>query len=107
MTVTLTREAFNVLEQVTWDCTPDGRLRDNYSGRRMFGRSCLGLVVDDLSELIRWMFGVANAVDGEEAEVSENLQEFVEYLGTQRTLHDSMGLQQIFYWSGVEVTPRG
>jgi hypothetical protein len=46
-------------------------------------------------------------VDGEEAEVSENLQEFVEYLGTQRTLHDSMGLQQIFYWSGVEVTPRG
>lgn len=106
MTVTITRDAWNVLEQVTWDCTQGGTLRDNYSGRAMYQRTCLGLVVDDLSELIRWMFGVANAADGEEPEVAEVLQELVEYFGTQRTQHDSMGLQQIFYWSGVEVAPR-
>lgn len=107
MTVTLTREAFTVLEQVTYDCAPDGAVHDNYSGRHMYGSQCLALVCDGLSELICWMFGVGNAAEGEEPEVAESLQEFVELLQSSRTRQDSLGYQQVFYWPDVQVAPRG
>lgn len=106
MIVTLTREAYAVLDQVTWDCTSDGALRDNYSGRHMYGSQCLALVVNDISELIRWMFGVGNAADGEEPEVAESLQEFLEALQSNQTRHNNMGMQQVFYWPEVQVTSR-
>lgn len=104
--IEITRAAYDVLDQVTWDATSDGSLRDSYSGRGMYGRTCLALVVDDLSDLIRWLFGVANAVDGEEPEVAEPLQELLETITTGRTRHDNMGLQQVFYWTNVQVQPR-
>lgn len=106
MTVTITRKAFDVLEQVTFDCTTDGSIRDNYSGRHMYNRTCLAVIVDDISDLVRWMFGVANAADGEEPEVAESLQELVEVFSTMKTRHDSMGLQQVFYWPEAQVESR-
>lgn len=107
MTATeITRAAYDVLDQVTWDVTTDGSLRDSYSGRAMYGRTCLALVVDGIDDLIRWLFGVANAADGEEGDVAENLQELMEAITSGRTSHDSMGLQQVFYWSNVQVQPR-
>lgn len=106
MGVTITRSALDVLEQVTFDCTTDGRVLDNYSGRGMYGNQCLALVCDDISDLVRWMFGVANAADGEEELVAESLQELLAALQAVRTRHDSLGLQQVFYWPGIEVDAR-
>lgn len=106
MTVTINRAAFDVLDQVTWDTTTDGDLRDNYSGRSMYNRTCLAVVVSGVDDLVRWMFGVANAADGEDAEVAEQLQEALEAMTSGGTRHDSMGLQQVFYWPSVQVEPR-
>lgn len=106
MTVTIDRATFDVLDQVTWDTTQDGTLRDNYTGRAMYNGSCLALIADDISELIRWLFGVVNAADGEEPEVAEQLQAMVEAITTGRTRHDNMGYKQVFYWSDVKVTSR-
>ena|SRR5687768_9930619 len=106
MTVTIDRAAAAVLDQVTWDCTTDGELREQYSGRSMYSRTCLAIVVDGIDDLIRWMFGVANAADGEEPEVAEQLQEAVETMTNGGTRHDNMGLQQVFYWPSVQVEPR-
>lgn len=106
MTVTIDRAAVAVLDQVTWDCTTDGDLREYYSGRGMNGRTCLGLVVDGIDDFVRWLFGVANAADGEEPELAEQFQAVIEQITSTGTRHDSMGLQQIFYWPSVQVEPR-
>lgn len=106
MTVTIDRAAAAVLNQVTWDCTTGGDLRENYSSRHVYGSTCLALVVDGIDDFVRWLFGVANAADGEEPDVAEQLQAALEQITSAGTRHDNMGLQQVFYWPGVQVEPR-
>jgi len=59
-----------------------GELRE-YSGRGMYGKSCLGIVCDDPSDCI------------EEAVVR----------GIRGACRDSMGKQAIVYWPSIKVEP--
>ena len=61
-------------------------VRPEYSGRAMYGATCLGIVHDSLDQLID--FVVAMAEDG------------VSLRGARQ---DSMGHSTITYWPGVQV----
>lgn len=66
-----------------------GRLR-SYSGRGMYGNYCLGLEVDDLSNII--MLGIQiGAIFGSESSFNT-------------LCHDQMGKGMILYWPMVEWT---
>lgn len=77
-------EAFAELAE-DFDCyaSPD------YSGRGMYGRTCLS-VSGDPSNLHSFMFRAARL---------EGFEEIV----TQPPSHDAMGLGQVQYWRGVQV----
>jgi hypothetical protein len=66
----------------------DGSVRTDYSGRGMYGDSCVGIVASDLLEL-----GAAIARIVEDDELREEL------VSNSRT--DSMGYDTIVYWTRV------
>lgn len=65
-----------------------GNPRDNYSGRGMYGKECLGADFDSMQEFLEAMF-----------EINESLPDFE--WGNVTT--DSMGLGTVFYWRGIRV----
>lgn len=69
----------------------------SYSGRGMYGESCVGVSVDNLGEFIQV---VASAT----LIASENDDEdgFVQALGRMNS--DSLGRGSIYYWPGVDWT---
>jgi hypothetical protein len=69
---------------------PDEAIRTNYSGRGMYGRQCLGLVYDSLSELLGFVAYFAN----------ENMDHLDWISGVRQ---DSMGRSMIAYWPNVGV----
>jgi hypothetical protein len=68
------------LEDYNFECR-------SYSGRGMYGRECLGVVVDTMTE----MFGLVYDAGAQGVP-----------LGTYSMHWDSMGTSTIFYWPGVE-----
>ena len=71
------------------DLDPDDTIRPNYSGRAMYGKTCLAIIYDDLGDLLRFIAALDHGgVD-------------LDWLGDAR--QDSMGLGAIAYWPGVTV----
>ena len=60
-----------------------GTFRESYSGRGMFGASCVGIVTDDPSCVI----------------------EGATLLGIRRACRDGMGRQTIVYWPHIPAAP--
>lgn len=68
------------------DLDPDHAIRSTYSGRGMYGGACLGLVHDNVDELL--MFVIELAVQG---------------IILDGARQDSMGLSTITYWPQFQV----
>jgi hypothetical protein len=95
----------------------DASVRYDYSGRGMYGGTCLGLVCGGVNELVQFVLAVQRTArflerDGEQDENSEDqrvardLYGFLNALedGGTTTLQDDMGTQVVYYWPRVEVT---
>lgn len=77
----------------------NAELHTDYSGRFMYGKTCLGFSSDD------GIFSAIGSIIASLAEQPEQLREFAEMLADSRT--DSLGLGQIVYfphWSAIEST---
>jgi len=88
MTERVSREDYeNLVEDVDAQLGGDVDVRDDYSGRYMYGATCLAVVGDNY--------------------VLEVFLDAARYYGIDARLgnmaQDSMGLSQVFYWPGIEV----
>jgi hypothetical protein len=112
VTMELSKDTWEVLTQRVEDAAGDlGALR-TYSGRGMYGRECVGLVVHNVGELLRFALdlGYLEAeYDGVNSEVGQRVWNDVNALvsslaaGGLATAQDSLGRDTIYYWPGVEV----
>lgn len=76
-------------------------VRTDYSGRGMYGRTCVGVVGSSVSVALRFMFALAEQIseDGDDAwEQRENVMELAEDLRT-----DSMAYDTIYYFPGLVI----
>lgn len=104
MTYTVSRQVMNLLIQRlnNLDGVGDAHLR-TYSGRNMYGDSCLALVCNDVSQLVRFVLDLGDAVSEELDENAEQVAALVDELRVRRTRYDQLGLGWVYYWPGVEV----
>lgn len=65
---------------IAWDCSGD--VRDNYSGRMMFGETCWAIVCDNVTSCV----------------------EAAAMLGLTGAKTDSMGLRYVVYWPHPQFT---
>jgi hypothetical protein len=81
----------------------DENIRDDYSGRAMYGRECFGIVGNE-SDLVTFIKGVAVAAyqAGQENDDDNPVIELADELENVRS--DSMGMDAIYYWPSVQVT---
>ena len=84
------------------------RIRENYSGRRMYDRKCVGVVVSDpfefFADLTENMLGVLDDVwESDVEKYSDEMDRRVRILNAlpdfiRSTKMDSMGMDSILYW---------
>lgn len=91
--MTLTSEQRSKINEFVgnYDCIS---LRDDYSGRCMYGKTCIGLDIDDMSTEQVCMELAIFLVKEDEEELAERLSQGI------RT--DSMGLGSIVYWPYIK-----
>lgn len=76
----------------------ESALRDDYSGRGMYGDECFGIVTDGPGLLLQFAVALAAQSDPDNDEFD------VEVMGwIAGVREDSMGLSTIYYWPGVVV----
>lgn len=80
-------------------------VRDDYSGRYMFGRTCFGLVVDNIATAI---YDLANTLQGiidedPDSDLADEAESLIEYDGFDNCSTDNMGLHYIVYFTDVTV----
>lgn len=80
--------------------TDDFEIRADYSGRSMYGSTCLGIVSHDSSLTSVLTFELAAAL-AEENDMDDLRCIYHEMAGCQQT--DSMGQGSIVYWPGIQV----
>ena len=100
MRVTVTREELDRIQDVIIDGWPGDdsvRVYPDYSGRGMFGRTCVGLVYSDPTTVAVFLHLLAAVLD-------YDLLVLVDELGGAGS--DSMGLDRITYWSNLVVEPQ-
>lgn len=73
----------------------------DYSGRSMYGRTCLGYTGEDVT-LFAFRLAVELAREGEDEPDLFSVEEHLILLGDPRS--DSMGRSVIHYWPNVQVT---
>ena len=78
----------------------DDALRDDYSGRGMYGDQCFGIVVDDIGEA----FGFIAQLASREAVLAQHENRADDLRWMSGASMDSMGLSTIVYWPRVKVT---
>lgn len=71
---------------------PDN-IREDYSGRGMYGQTCFGIVVANMSEFLRFMLEIERADCG--FDYTDYLADCVD--------QDSMGYDCILYFPGVKL----
>ena len=111
MQYTITRaQLANVAANLDLDLE-EGNIRTDYSGRAMYGRSCLGIVIDGnmvaeehtvIMELAIEMSEAGENQDGYEAVGS--IRDFMYDLQVRR---DSMGRSEIVYFPQISVEAEG
>lgn len=105
MKFNMSRELYDYLQEVS-----DLSLRDDYSGRFMFGATCFGIVTSSLAtvakEFDRALCDVMSMCASDEPEVdaiAEEAEELRDMDIFQNYCQDSMGLDYIVYFPGVTV----
>jgi hypothetical protein len=98
--VKVSDELADWLEELVADLglDPDEALRWSYSGRAMYGETCLGLVCDT-SELVRFTLSLGKADDPDD-DLRLELGTLVDAM-RRGTRYDSMGHSTIYYWPRV------
>ena len=90
----ISTELSNLIRQTAEDCNM--QIREDYSGRGMFGRTCFGLVYSGTAGQLCACFLRAMDDDG-----TGTAQELADLLDDMRT--DSMGYDTIYYFPGWEL----
>ncbi len=75
----------------------DMDVRPNYSGRGMFGKTCLGIDTDHSAFVVA--VNVVNAIHDMQ-DIDENERELL-LEEVEDTRQDNMGLEYIYYWHGI------
>ena len=75
----------------------DMDVRPNYSGRGMFGKTCLGIDTDHSAFVVA--VNVVNAIYNMQ-DIDENERELL-FEAVEGTRQDNMGLGYIYYWCGI------
>ena len=80
-------------------------VRDDYSGRCMYGRTCFGIVVDNIATAI---YDLANTLQGiidedPDSDLADDAEALIEYDGFDACSTDNMGLQYIVYFMDITV----
>lgn len=80
---------------------PDSEIRTDYSGRGMYGRTCVGYVGSDV---IMFAFRLAVTLAEQINDPAElfDVEDMLERMGDPST--DSMGYSTIYYWPNITVT---
>jgi hypothetical protein len=89
------REAFDRLAELAEDV--DGRLRPDYVGRGPTA-PCVAFVAAGPSPLVQWLLSL-----GIESQDDEEVAAIVDAMHTSRTSSDDLGLDVVYYWTGVVV----
>lgn len=107
MTIQINRRQFDDLVVAINDAEDnDVDVRDDYSGRAMYGSACIGYVGDEpvrfALELAAVIAGeaVGYYIDGSKPDV-DDIRDAFEEIGSMRS--DSMGRSSIWYWPEVVV----
>lgn len=86
MAQTMTRANFETFSEIAAEF--DGHPRDSYSGRFMYGTSCVGVDFDSLNDFVDFRMAVEHGLpDFDWSDMSS----------------DSMGLGMVYYWRGIQV----
>jgi hypothetical protein len=103
VTFTVDRDVLDVLE----DCAENVavQLRTDYSGRSMYGDTCVAVITDDVSGLVRFVIALVSATNSVPDDVAERVSALVDELEHRVTRQDGMGRGYVYYWPQVEVTP--
>lgn len=80
---------FDLLEELANEV--EGEARGSYSGRGMFGRNCVGIVIDSERDLVSLGLAIAELVE------DEDLKQVL----ANSTRTDSMGRSLIAYWETI------
>lgn len=98
MTATLTREQFDELVDIAADFDDDAAWRTDYSGRGMYGETCLAVVTSMNPYAFAFNLGAGLAATGEAVGIdAETIMD--------RIRHDSMGKRVVLYWPTITVEP--
>lgn len=99
---TLTKDQFEDLREKLND--NDEHLRPDYSGRGMYGATCLAYDTDDRSPA-KFQLQLAKVLApdyfGEEEPDMDAIEEMMDEIGSPSS--DSMGLGVVFYYRGIQV----
>lgn len=92
----MTQAIAELIRYVAEDGNEDTSFRNNYSGRGMYGRECVGIVgsEDDCKALMAEVIKEAHA-RGDEVEFDDVVDMMFDYS------QDSMGLDVIIYWPHI------
>jgi hypothetical protein len=74
---------------------PEATLRFDYSGRGMYGKTCIGLVWESQGDVRRFLRALEEYVENGVIEEMEDVEG-----------EDAMGLRGITYWPGFEAVDR-
>jgi hypothetical protein len=91
--IQLTRDQFDSIKDQVEDFDYNARVRAHYSGRGMYGRTCIGVVHDDANTPAAFLYILAEELG----------RDFLDLLAEVGSAQDSMGLSTITYFSGLSV----
>lgn len=103
MMIQITREQLIDLSREIQDFLPefDGVIRDDYSGRFMYGRTCVAFVTDGPIKLHGAVCAILAAAEAKAEEAGLDYTSVAWYDLTPNT--DSMGRSSILYYPNLEV----
>lgn len=78
------------------------QIRDNYSGRGMYGETCVGVVGSSVATAIQFMYALAEVLHDDEYDQKDFVLEMAEAIRT-----DNMAFNTIFYFPGYTVSDEG
>lgn len=99
------KTAQQLIKQVIYDMGIDATVR-SYSGRAMYGKSCLAVVSNDRG--VEWKLGMAIGRvlevaerDYDDGDLDAKLADDCYRLENRSPSSDSMGLGVVIYWPGI------
>ena len=99
------------LREVIENDFEDVRFRNTYSGRGMYGRTCVGITGPaNLCQQVIAEAIIQAGIDSQKVQLGSNREETDEFFRQSvRTLldyaEDSMGMNVVFYWPGLQSIP--